>query len=179
MRSLPPRRCSSHPQPGPAERRARTLLPPSWPYTLKRSVHGSSRYGKHLRQVCNRILARIIHAPERAGLLGGKLRLLAAQLAPGAGDGHALAGTRADLLRTPRQMTETLIGYARCSTDRQAPSQGRKKAGRHLHPEAWAMARRAEEIKRRIPPVPPPRRDNPPTAATAGCALAYSPSRGE
>ena len=57
------------------------------------------RDGEQLGKVADRVVAAIVHAAQLLLLLVGKLGRLAAQLAPRAGDGHALAGSQPDQVR--------------------------------------------------------------------------------
>ena len=57
---------------------------------LQRGIHGRPGYGEQLGEVSDGVIAGGVHAPQLGLLFRGKLGLLAAQLALGASDGHAL-----------------------------------------------------------------------------------------
>src|SRR5690242_21899137 len=59
---------------------------------LKGAVDGGAGDGEHLGEVGDGVLAGGGHPGQLALLPGGQLRLLAMQLAFGAGNGHALTG---------------------------------------------------------------------------------------
>lgn len=62
----------------------------------ERPVDGGSGDGKHLGQIADGIIAGLVHPAQLPLLLLGQLGLLAAQIALGPGDGHALSGAQAD-----------------------------------------------------------------------------------
>ena len=61
----------------------------------ERSIDREARHREQLGQIPDRILARVVHPAHLALLFLRELRLLAAQLAPGPGDRHPLAGAQA------------------------------------------------------------------------------------
>ena len=63
------------------------------------AIHGRPRDREHLRQITDGILPGVIHAPQLLLLALRQLRLLAPQLALGAGHSHALTGPHPDLLK--------------------------------------------------------------------------------
>ena len=63
---------------------------------FERPVHSRPAHAEQGGDLGNVVVAAVVHAADLAVLVGGEAGGLAAQFAPGAGDGHALAGALAD-----------------------------------------------------------------------------------
>ena len=63
---------------------------------LKGAVDSGAGDREDFGKVADAVVASVVHAPQLACLSGGEFRLLATELALGAGDSHPLAGAHAD-----------------------------------------------------------------------------------